>query len=106
MRFHKKRIRSPGYGTYYKFYTGSRIDTLDRTRNGPYTAHGLCTAIGDPDGRVVLDSERIGTHHIWSEKYVVLPGWVWASDAMVARLRASGLTGMKPFSYVTKTKDL
>ncbi|KPP90245.1 MAG: hypothetical protein HLUCCA08_15405 [Rhodobacteraceae bacterium HLUCCA08] len=94
------------YGTYYKFYTGSRIDTLDRSRSGPYTAAGLCTAIGDPEGRLVLDSERIGNHHIWCEKYVALPGWVWASDAMVARLQASGLTGLKPTRHVPETKDL
>ena len=94
------------YGTYYKFVLGSRIDTLARDLSGPYNARGMCKGFGDPEGRVVLDTARIGGHHLWTEMFVSRPGWIWGSDAMVARLRASGLSGMKPFRHVTETKDL
>lgn len=93
------------YGTYYKFVLGSRIDTLARDLSGPYNAHGMCKGFGDPDGRVVLDSERIGDHHLWTEKFVARPGWLWASDAMAERLQTSGLTGLKPFRYVAETNS-
>ncbi|MBM1792221.1 hypothetical protein JQV64_15455 [Sulfitobacter geojensis] len=95
------------YGLYFLFFLGTRLDTLDRDLSYPFSDSGICQGISKaPDGRVVLDSEKIGDHHMWAEQYVSCGQSIWLSDRMAERLEAEGLTGLRAFQEIEETKNL
>ncbi|MCK0148606.1 DUF1629 domain-containing protein [Marivita sp. S6314] len=97
---------APG-GRTYLIFLGNRLDTLDKDLSGPFNARGMCKGLTDPNGRVVLNSEKIGKHHAWSEMFLSTgTNGFFVSDTLAKILEDEGLTGLSPFRHTDETKDL
>lgn len=95
------------YGRYDLMFLGNRLDTLEKDLSGPYNARGICKGLTDPNGRVVLDSEKIEGHHAWAEMFLSLGSYgFFVSDTLAKKLQDARLTGLSAFRHTEETKNL
>ena len=95
------------YGMYFKLMPCNRLDTMDRDNSFPINERGFykCGFGKNATDKLQLDSDAIGSHHLWQEKYVTIGGGMWMSDTLVEAIRDAGLTGILIHEPISETKD-
>lgn len=75
----------------YWFVPCNRLDTVDREKT-TFEFRNLWFLDGSKDKELVFNRAQIGAHHIWIDKFIVMPSPL-ISETLKAELDAVGLTG-------------
>lgn len=75
----------------YWFVPCNRLDSVDREKT-TFEFRGLWDIFGGPDKQLVFSRSRIGSHHVWIDKYIHAPTPI-ISEILKAELDAAGVTG-------------
>lgn len=78
-------------GERYWFFPCNRLDTVDCEKTTK-KKRNLWSQRGD--GEIIFNKSKIGTHHIWIDKFMTSDIGVLVSDEMHDALVAAGVTGM------------
>lgn len=78
-------------GNRYWFVPCSRLDTVDRQKT-TFEFRNVWFLDGSQDKQLIFSRSQIGDHHVWIDKFVVMPSPL-ISEALKAKLDAIGLTG-------------
>jgi hypothetical protein len=75
----------------YWFVPCTRLDTVDRQKT-TFEFRNLWFLDGSKDKDLVFNRSQIGAHHVWIDKFIVMPNPA-ISEVLKAELDAAGVTG-------------
>lgn len=75
----------------YWFVPCNRLDTVDRQKT-TFEFRNVWFLDGSKDKELIFSRSQIGDHHIWIDKFIVIPNPA-ISEALKAELDAAGITG-------------